>query len=87
MDAVDDIVLQAVGSERAAVADAVLEDAVGVAQAILVLPGDLHHVEEVPGLGLLPDAEGEQLEEPLAGRAGKRGGIGSDAGMGHGALI
>jgi hypothetical protein len=56
VDALHGVVAEAVGAERAAVADTVAEDTPGVEGGVDVLPGDAKHVAVVMRLG---EAEAE----------------------------
>ncbi len=57
MNAVDDVVAQAVGTKRAAVADAMIEDIPGVGEFVPVVPQHGKHFTEVPRFRLADQTE------------------------------
>src|SRR5437867_6161322 len=63
VDTVQGVVAQPAGSERAPIADAMVQNAPGVRQIVPVFPEDAEHLEVMVGL-LMPQAEGAKPGDP-----------------------
>ena len=64
MRSIEHVVAQAVRSEEAAVAHAVIQDIPGVGKVSLIFPEDAQHFAVVMRLGLADEAEGDQTGKP-----------------------
>jgi len=72
VDAGHGVVAEAAGAERAAVADAVAEDAPGVGEIVAVFPDSFEDFEEVVGLGV-SQSEGHPTDDSCSGGARRHG--------------
>src|SRR5262245_35156753 len=74
VDAADGVVAQPPRPQRAAVADAVIEDAPRVGEVVSILPEYLRHFDEGTGPGMPGRPVGQEVTPPEAAGAGVDGG-------------